>query len=458
MCLLVQMHIPRDLKQFASIFFEHNYQCFLVGGAVRNMVARRKVTDFDFATDALPEQVMRLYPRVVPTGIKHGTVTVLYKHHHFEVTTFRVEGTYSDSRRPDTVVYIPSIYEDLKRRDFTINSMALNLSNNVLLDPHNGKVDIKNSLIRAIGNPVERFDEDGLRILRACRFASQLNFTIHHDTLSGMHICRDKLLTVSAERIRDEVKKILLSDKPSIAFRIMDDTAILDLLFPELSACKNVEQQGYHEFDVFEHLLRSCDHAKKEVPLRLAALFHDIGKPQAMQKDADGNISFHRHEHISEKLALAIIRRLKFPKVVEKETTHLIRHHMFNYQENWSDAAVRRFLHRVGVHNVDNLLYVRKADQLGMGLSRKISPAVDEFRRRIRDVLENDAALTVKDLAVDGTVLHEKCGIPKGPEMGQVLEFLLEAVLDDPDLNVETTLLDIGKKYYSDYIEKKNKQ
>ena len=175
-----------------------------------------------------------------------------------------------------------------------------------------------------------------------------------------------------------------------------------------------------------------------------------------MQKDAEGNLSFHQHEQISEKLAVAIIQRLKFPKVVEKETAHLIRHHMFNYQENWSDAAVRRFLHRVGVRHVDSLLQLRKADQLGMGISRKTSPAVDEFRQRIRQVLDNDAALTIKDLAVDGKALHEKCDIPKGPEMGLVLKFLLEAVLDDPDLNVETTLLEIGKKFYSEYIEKKS--
>ena len=235
----------------------------------------------------------------------------------------------------------------------------------------------------------------------------------------------------------------------------MDDTAILDLIFPELTACKNVEQQGYHEFDVYEHSLHSCDNAQKNLPLRLSALFHDIGKPSAMQKDAKGNISFHRHEQISEKLAVSIIRRLKFPKVVESETAHLIRHHMFNYQENWNDASVRRFLHRVGVPHVDSLLQLRIADQLGMGISRKTSPAVDEFRQRIRQVLDNDAALTIKDLEVDGTVLHEKCDVPKGPEMGLVLEFLLEAVLDDPDLNVKTTLINIGKKFYKEYIEKK---
>ncbi|HUX21613.1 MAG TPA: CCA tRNA nucleotidyltransferase, partial [Spirochaetia bacterium] len=247
------LHIPRLLKEVGRIFHSKGYEAFLVGGALRNRLAGFPETDFDLATNARPEAVLEMFRRVIPTGIKHGTVTVFYKGEKIEVTTFRTESDYSDARHPDSIVYIGDILGDLKRRDFTINSLALNLATGELLDPHEGRRDIKGQTIRAIGNPSERFSEDGLRLMRACRFACELDFTIEEATLRGMCESADRIDRVSPERIQDELVKILASPKPSTALLLMDETGLLARLLPELTEGKGVEQKGMHEFDVFKH-------------------------------------------------------------------------------------------------------------------------------------------------------------------------------------------------------------
>ncbi|MEW5816449.1 MAG: CCA tRNA nucleotidyltransferase, partial [Spirochaetota bacterium] len=309
--------VPPILKEIAKIFLKAGFQCFLVGGALRNLYTSQPVTDYDLATDALPEQVTGLFKKVIPTGIRHGTVTVLYKGHKFEVTTFRIDGDYSDFRRPDKIAYTPSIFEDLKRRDFTINSMAFNLENYTLLDPHNGINDIKKKVIKAIGDPYERFNEDGLRILRACRLAAQLNFSIEENTFKAIKDNVSQLQLVSAERLRDEITKILECEKPSIGFEIMERANLLQFILPELQACKGVQQKGFHKFDVYTHSLLTCDFTPADLVLRLSALLHDIGKPEALSFSSSGEPLFYRHEEISARMAHTILRRLKFPKAVE---------------------------------------------------------------------------------------------------------------------------------------------
>ena len=444
--------IPKTVKQFGSAFIRSGFQFFLVGGAVRNKVAGLPVTDYDFATDASPDQVMELFPRVIPTGVKHGTVTVLFKDQKFEVTTFRVEGKYSDSRRPDSISFTPSILEDLKRRDFTINSMAIDIKNGKLLDPHNGKKDIKDKIIRAIGDPEKRFNEDGLRILRACRFSAELGFSIEGKTLEGMKSSRNRLSAVSAERIRTEFEKIILSDAPSRGISMMDRSGILEMILPELNRCKGVEQKGYHEFDVYDHSLHSCDRAENNIIIRLAALFHDIGKPAVLGKDEQGITTFYQHEKVSACMTSSILRRLKFPKSVEKSVVHLIAHHMFLYEPSWTDAAVRRFLHRVGIEHVEYLLMLRDADQQGMRNNRIYGSGTDEFRTRIQEVIEKDTALTTKDLEINGNDLFTSADIPKGPVMGKILDFLMESVIEDPELNTKSKLIEIAEKYYKEYF------
>ena len=448
----MRSRIDKSLIKFTETFTESGFSCYLVGGAVRNICAGLDVSDYDFATDARPEDVMGLFKKVIPTGVKHGTVTVLYGSHRLEVTTFRQDGTYTDSRRPDKVHFTPSIHEDLKRRDFTINSMAYNLSTGDLLDPHGGREDIEKRIIRAIGTPAERFREDALRIMRACRFAAQLEFSIDKQTLEGMKSTVSGLSSVSSERIRDEIEKILKAVKPSTAFRVMENTGVLEIILPELSACRGVAQKSFHNFDVLDHLLHACDGAPSDRPdIRIAALLHDVGKPASMEIDELGIPSFHNHENHSVRIGRKILNRLKFPKSFEKHVLHLIEHHMFNYLPEWSDSAVRRFIARVGVENIDDLFLLRRADQYGMDGRRKFDN-LDMFDKRIRKILEKDSAFCIRDLDINGNILNSKAGIPKGPAMGTVLDFLLETVLDDPSLNSEETLLKIGSNFYRSRI------
>ncbi len=446
--------INPTLRHFSNTFYRSGYSCFLVGGALRNHFAGLKPTDYDFATDAGPEDVIRIFHHVIPTGIKHGTVTVVFKGHQFEVTTFRIEGDYSNSRHPDSINFSPSIYEDLKRRDFTINSIAMNLQTGELLDPHNGIQDLKHHRIKAIGNPVERFSEDGLRLMRACRFTAQLNFTIEINTFEALKECKDNLENVSAERIRDEIIKILESQKPSIAFRIMEESEILEIIIPELAKCRGILQKGYHDFDVLDHLYYSCDGGPSEdIILRLACLLHDIGKPISLSEDENGLPTFYHHESISKKLSKEIMQRFRFSGNDIKRVSHLISNHMFNYTDEWSDAAVRRFISKVGADSINDLFRLRLADQFGMTNTSKNSEHLYKFADRLSALLESDSAFTIRDLAVSGTDLQLKAGFEKGPLIGTILHELLETVLDDPTLNTKKTLLEIANNIRKTYID-----
>lgn len=432
---------------------EAGFEAVIAGGAVRDLVRRVTPEDFDIATSATPEEVSRVFRRVIPTGIRHGTVTVLLSGQQLEVTTFRSEGAYSDRRHPDSVQFVRSLNEDLKRRDFTMNGMALDPVSGRFHDPFSGEQDIQAKTIRAIGAPQERFSEDALRVLRAIRFATQLGFHIEQETLAAVGALAGTLNAVSHERVRDELNKILLSPAPSIGFRIMRDTGILDAILPELAAGVDVEQRGEHLFDVFEHSLVACDRAPADkLEVRLAALLHDIGKPAALAHDTDGTRTFHGHEKISRDQAESLMRRLKYPNKVIQNVVHLIAHHMFNYTEQWSDAAVRRFLTRVGTDSIEDLFALRKADSEAQKATVSDERALNAFRLRIADVLSRDHALTRKDLAVSGNDLVE-VGIPKGPAMGTVLDHLFETVLDDPAQNTREQLLSVARAFYQTRID-----
>ncbi|MGA2766529.1 MAG: HD domain-containing protein [Spirochaetia bacterium] len=445
------MRFPRVVKDFSASFKEAGFQCYLVGGAVRDILLGRSHTDFDVATDALPDQVTKLFRRVIPTGIKHGTVTVLYKGTTFEVTTFRTETGYSDGRRPDSVRFAPTIFDDLSRRDFTINAMAYDLLTDVMVDPHEGRRDLSAKLIRAIGDPAARFREDGLRPLRACRFSAQLSFSVDKATLAAIPGALDVLAMVSAERVRDEILKTLESPLPSMGFFLMRDTGILRVILPELLEGAGIEQGSLHCYDVFTHSLYACDAAPSaSLVLRLAALLHDVGKPRTRNVEPDGHPTFYSHEKVSAGMAEEILVRLKLPTAVIRDVTHLIAHHMFNYQEEWSDAAVRRLVARVGEQTIDNLISLRRADQIGMCLenSAVFPQGLADFAARIRSVLQSGRALTVRQLAVNGNDLMEALGIPAGPNVGVILNELLQAVLDDPTLNQRAALLDIAARLH----------
>jgi tRNA nucleotidyltransferase (CCA-adding enzyme) len=449
------MRVPRVVRDFAAIFRTAGFQCHLVGGAVRDILLDRPHTDFDIATDALPEQVIPLFRRVIPTGLKHGTVTVHFKGTIFEVTTFRTEAAYRDGRRPDSVTFTPSIMDDLARRDFTINAIAYDLLADRVVDPHEGRGDLRKGIIRAIGDPAESFREDGLRPLRACRIAAQLGFTVEEATRQSIRGSLDILALVSAERVRDEILKILESPLPSAGFLLMRDTGILGVVLPELLEGQGIAQGSLHCYDVFLHSLYACDAAPREsTRLRLSALLHDVGKPRTRGIAADGRPTFHGHEKVSEEMTRAILERLKLSNAVIREVSHLVAHHMFNYQEEWSDAAVRRLIARVGEGSIADIIALRRADQVGMCQenARQFPQGLSEFARRVDAVLESGRTFTISKLAINGDDIMTHLGLRPGPQVGIILNELLQSVLEDPALNERGKLLEISAKFVKERL------
>lgn len=457
-----KIKIPVILQKMNNIFEKNGFKAYLVGGAVRDMFMNKEASDWDVATDATPEQVISAFKKVIPTGIAHGTVTVHFMGEEIEVTTFRIEQGYSDGRHPDKVSYASDIEEDLSRRDFTMNAIAVSLKDGSIVDPFNGKADIKNKVIRSVGNPLERFNEDGLRPIRAIRFASQLGFEIETNTLQA--ISNEKVLqktsTISIERFRDELVKLLKSPKPSVGLKLLESTNIMKLFLPELLEGRNCIQndvRGYHVFDVLDHNFYSCDGAPvHKVNVRLAALLHDIGKPASKVvrvTDAGEIYNFFSHEKYSETIARKLLTKLRFSNNEINNVCHLIENHMFHYEESWSDAAIRRFVVRVKPENIEDLIDLRLADMYGkynMPIQIKESNACDlliQLQDRIKKIQEENSAFTLKSLAVSGKDLME-IGIPSGKLIGKILNTLLETVLDDPNQNNKDVLLNIAKNLY----------
>lgn len=443
----VPSHVTSIIKQFHELGFE----CYLVGGAVRSLITGTRPSDFDLTTDATPDEIMQQFRRVVPTGIAHGTVTIVSGKNHYEVTTYRSEGTYSDSRRPDSVSFVRDLATDLSRRDFTMNAIALDPARREVVDLFGGEDDIARRIVRSIGNPLERFTEDALRMLRAARFASQLGFTVTSETMDAMHRLHTTIGKVSPERIRDEFEKIVMSSQPSVGLRLLHQTGLLKMFLPELNRGVGVEQRGNHQYDVFEHSVRACDAAPSDsVELRLSALLHDIGKPPTLSVDEDGFRTFHGHDRVSAELTEALLRRLKFPNRVVERVTHLVRHHMFDYSPDWKDAAVRRLISRVGDDAIEQLVSLRRADSVAVA-GQDPGRYLDELLARVDRERDRAAALTIRDLAVNGNDLIQ-LGIPKGKTIGLMLELLLETVLDDPSQNTKDQLSHIAGRLYQERI------
>jgi putative nucleotidyltransferase with HDIG domain len=427
-----------------------------VGGAVRDMIRKKKNHDWDLATNAVPEEVMDIFrnshPRgsVIPTGIKHGTVTVLYRGRSMEITTYRTETGYADGRRPDQVHYTASIEEDLSRRDFTMNAIALRLPSGKKVDCFGGLADIKAGIIRCVGNPAERFAEDGLRPLRAVRFAAQFSYVLEPGTLAAIPGALGTSAKVSAERVRDEIEKIIATDKPSRGLLLMEQTGLLGLFLPELAACRGVEQKGFHQFDVLGHSLLACDYAaQKHYPqdVRIAALLHDIGKPPTRGIDEKSGVwTFYQHEAESEKIARNILERLRCPNALIDSVCHLVKEHMFHYTDEWSDAAVRRFIVRVGESYFAKMCQLRRADAYATAAHEPPPQFLLPLMYRVEKVMSENRAFSLKDLAVSGKDLIE-WGLKPGKSIGIILNELLETVLDDPAQNNRGDLLKIAEKW-----------
>lgn len=460
--------IPDILKKMNEIFVQHGYKAYLVGGAVRDMLMGKEPHDWDVTTDATPEQVMSIFRKVIPTGIAHGTVTIHFMKNEIEVTTFRTESDYSDGRHPDKVEYTGNIEEDLSRRDFTINAIASYLGDGTITDPFHGRDDIKRKVIRTVGNPLERFSEDGLRPVRAVRFSAQLGFEIERETLKA--ISEPEILKktsgISLERFRDELLKLMKAEKPSAGLKLMEESGILDIFIPEFKKCRGCIQgdfRGYHQFDVLDHLFYACDGAPaSKQNVRLAALFHDIGKPdvkRVIPTPQGDQFTFYNHEAKSQQITKEILFRLKFSNAEIANICHLVVNHMFNYTQDWTDAAVRRFLAKIHEENLEDLYDLRLADIYGMnnapvrGQDSRTIALLNELKDRISKETEKNSVLSLKQLAVNGKDLM-KNGISAGKDLGFVLNQLLETVLEDPSQNEKEQLIKIALNIYKKRIEK----
>ena len=448
--------VPSSVMRLCLRLVEAGHGAWCVGGAIRDEILRQwdsnracPAGDWDIASSATPEQVSQLFPRVIPSGIKHGTVTVLLQDRAVEVTTLRGEKGYSDGRRPDTVFFVDDIREDLARRDFTINAIAFDLTSKVVIDPFGGIEDLDRKLLRAVGNPSQRFAEDGLRVLRAARFAATLDLDLEPDTRNAMRPSLESYRKVSAERIREEWGKALKASAPSRAFEIMLEQGLLETTAPELAGMHRCAQNRHHKFDVWEHTMRVLDLVDRtSLPLRLAALLHDVGKPITRALNpTTGDFTFHDHETYGAKVADAIMRRLKFPNDLREHVVALVRHHLVVYTKDWSDAAVRRWLTRVTPSLFGEVLALARADVKAKGTGADTQLAeLAALEARIGDMLAAKQALSLKDLAVSGNQLTEALNISPGPIVGRVLRALLDEVLEAPERNERERLLERARE------------
>ncbi len=420
-------------------------QAWLAGGAVRDLLRGKGADDFDVATDAVPEQVLGLFPKVVPTGIQHGTVMVLSGSHKVEVTTFRGEGPYLDGRRPSSVTFLGDIDGDLARRDFTVNAIAWDPIAGVLRDPFSGVEDLRCSLLRAVGDPLARFREDGLRPLRAVRIACTLRLAIERRTRRAIPATLDVFTRVAMERVREELIKLLVRGAPpSRGLRLLLGTGLLAHIVPELLESVGFRQNRFHRWDVWRHTLRCLDFAQADLVVRLAALLHDVAKPRcaAPREGAEGEHTFYDHEKVGAALSAGILQRLKFPRREIERVTLLVAEHNWYYRPEWNDATVRRVLARIGAAELPALWALRRADLQARGrlveegLANQAA-AEARFQREI----DRASALRITDLAISGEDVMRALAIAPGPRVGEVLARLLERVIDDPDLNTTDRLL-----------------
>ena len=430
-----------ELKYVLSGLEGRGFKAYAVGGGVRDLLLGREVGEWDVATDATPSVVQEVFPHTVPTGIAHGTVTVVSDDRKVEVTTFRRDSEYIDARHPKEVFFSKDIEEDLARRDFTVNAIAFRPADDDVRAADGAFRDLSARTMRTVGDPIERFREDGLRPFRAIRFACQLDFDIEESTFHSIPAVLDRVALVSPERVREELMKILRCQKPSRGIDLMHQCGLLAMSLPELDGSVGVAQNEFHAYDVYWHSLCTGDAVPGDKPLvRLAALLHDVGKPD-MKEEHDGRVTFYNHQHVGARMVGRIMDRLKFSSADREYAMRLVDNHMFDYHSDWTDGALRRFVRRVGVDAVADVFDLRIADYIGNGLRQGFPHYLDEMRARIDRILEEDDALTEADLAVDGNDVMRELGLEPGKEVGVALRELLEIVLDDPALNTREELL-----------------
>ncbi len=450
------LKLPPAIQKISATLNKKELQVFLVGGCVRDLLLGREPKDWDIATNARPPAIQTLFPESVyendfgTVGIKTDAQDEKLK--IVEVTTFRSESGYADKRHPDEIKFAETIEADLARRDFTINALAIDLNSKLeirnskfsLIDPYDGQKDLEKKIIRAVGDPEKRFNEDALRLLRAIRFAAELNFKIEPKTATALKNNSSLLQAIAKERIRDEFAKIIASPRAKEGVELLEEFDLLRYIVPELREGIGCSQNLHHIYTVWEHNLRALDYTvKKGYPatIRLAALFHDIGKPKTKRGEGK-NATFYNHEHVGAKMTQEIMKRLAFSKEEIEETTHLVRCHLFYYNVGEvTEAGVRRFLQRVGPENVPDLIKIREADRIGSGVPKAVPYKIRHLLFMIEKVKKDP--IEPKMVALNGNDLMKLLKLEPGPKIGALLNILLEEILDDPTKN---------KK---DYLEKR---
>lgn len=441
--------VPEYALEIIKNLKKSNFEAYIVGGAVRDLALGRSSDDWDLATDATPEEIVKIFPDAFYDN-KYGTVGISHESsvNPYEITTYRTEHGYSDNRRPDKVEWGKSLEEDLKRRDFTINAMALDIKQEgkktefEIIDPFDGQNDLKKKTIKAVGDPSERFGEDALRMMRAVRIASELGFLIEDKTFEAIKNNSALINKIAKERIKDELFKIIGSPNPYDGVLLFRNSGLMEQILPELEKCFGVEQKSpsrHHKYDVGTHSLLSLKHCKSEdVVTRFATLIHDIGKPQTFKKLDSGVITFYNHEMVSTKIASAIADRLRFSKKEKLKFTTLVRWHQFSVGEMQTDSAIRRFIRNVGKENIDDMLALRTADRLGSG-AKETSWRTEEFKRRIVEVQKEP--FSIKDLKINGNDVMKELNLKSGPEVGKILQKLFEDVVEKKTKNKKEELL-----------------
>ena len=468
------MSIPSQVISVLEKLKSAGFEAYAVGGCARDFLLGREPEDWDIATNAKPEEIQKTFPKSFYEN-KFGTVTVLLRKtaelrgtdaeprgtnqrniEQIQITTYRVDEKYSDKRHPDSVKFTANLKEDLARRDFTINAMALEIgiTNHELrikiIDSFDGQKDLRDKIIRAVGDPKKRFSEDALRLLRAVRFASQLNFLINKETLSAIKEMNKEISLLAKERVRDEFVKIIMSDRAADGVELLRETGILSIILPEVMEGYGVGQNKHHIYTVYEHNLRALRYAaenKLSLIVRLASLFHDVGKPRSKRGDGPDS-TFYSHDVIGAKMTKEIMRKFKFPNEEIRKISLLVRYHLFYYNvDEVTPSSVRRLIKNVGLENMDDLINVRIADRIGSGVPKAEPYKLRHFRYMVDKVSKDP--ISVKMLKINGNDVMNILSIQPGPKVGLILNALFSEVLDDPKLNereyLEKRALELNK-------------
>ncbi|MDY4670945.1 MAG: HD domain-containing protein [Oliverpabstia sp.] len=439
----MRIKMPAAVNMIIEVLQQRGYEAFAVGGCVRDSILGRIPDDWDITTSASPYQVKELFQRTVDTGLQHGTVTVMVGNTGYEVTTYRIDGEYEDGRHPKEVLFTSNLTEDLKRRDFTINAMAYSQEQG-LIDAFGGMDDMQNKIIRCVGDPWKRFGEDALRILRAVRFAAQLGFVIEEKTKQAIVELAPTLVKISAERIQTEMVKLLISDRPQL-WKTVYETGITKIIMPEFDRMMETEQNNPHHIGtVGEHTLLALTKVEKNKVLRLTMLLHDLGKYETRTTDEQGTDHFYGHGKAGEELAKKILRRLKFDNDTIRQVTKLVLWH--DYRVTPERKAVRRAVNKVGEDLFPLLLKIQRADYQAQSEYRREEKMqrLSQVEEIYNEILENKECVSLKTLAVTGRdLIHE--GMKPGPQLGATLQQLLEAVLEQPEMNEKEKLLEYWK-------------